>query len=246
MRVACSLTTRSVPPSAPGADAEVAERIRHRVRRGLEDSGGLHPPTLFTPWPSTSITPRARRCGPPPLPRSPRPPAGVGNPSSVHGHGQAARAALEEARERLAAVLDCDPLEVVLTSGGTESVNLAITGAYRAARGRPDLLVPGGEHAATVEAVDALVASEGARLVPLAVDADARLEPAVLAAALDEHAHDRRARQPPLGEQRGGHREPRARARAPDPGVGRATARRRGRGVRGDPRVVPGVRRRRC
>ena len=112
----------------------------------------------------------------------------VGNPSSVHGHGQAARAALEEARERLAAVLDCDPLEVVLTSGGTESVNLAITGAYRAARGRPDLLVPGGEHAATVEAVDALVASEGARLVPLAVDADARLEPAVLAAALDEHA----------------------------------------------------------
>jgi cysteine desulfurase len=110
--------------------------------------------------------------------------ARVGNPSSVHRHGQAARAALEEARERLAAVLDCDPLEVVLTSGGTESVNLAITGAYRAARGRTDLLVPGGEHAATVEAVDALVASEGARLVPLAVDADARLDPAVLAAAL--------------------------------------------------------------
>ncbi len=111
----------------------------------------------------------------------------VGNPSSVHGHGQAARAALEEARERLASVLDCDPLEVVLTSGGTESVNLAITGAYRAARGRPDLLVPGGEHAATVETVDALVAGEGARLVPLPVDADARLEPAVLGAALDAH-----------------------------------------------------------
>ncbi|HEY8319570.1 MAG TPA: aminotransferase class V-fold PLP-dependent enzyme [Amnibacterium sp.] len=111
----------------------------------------------------------------------------VGNPSSVHGHGQAARAALEEARERLAAVLDCDPLEVVLTSGGTESVNLAITGSYRAARGRSDLLVPGGEHAATVEAVDALVASEGAHLVPLAVDAHARLAPAVLADALDEH-----------------------------------------------------------
>ena len=110
--------------------------------------------------------------------------ARVGNPSSVHRHGQAARAALEEARERLAAALQCDPLEVVLTSGGTESVNLAITGAYRAALGRSDLLVPGGEHAATVEAVDALVASEGARLVPLAVDEDCRLEPAVLAAAL--------------------------------------------------------------
>jgi len=112
----------------------------------------------------------------------------AGNPSSVHGHGQAARAALEDARERLAAVLDCDPLEVVLTSGGTESVNLAITGAYRAARGRTGLLVPGGEHAATVEAVDALVASEGARLVPLPVDADARLDPVVLRDALAEHA----------------------------------------------------------
>jgi cysteine desulfurase len=108
----------------------------------------------------------------------------VGNPSSVHRHGQAARAALEEARERIAAVLDCGPLEVVLTSGGTESVNLAITGAYRAARGRTELLVPGGEHAATVEAVDALVASEGARLVPLAVDGDCRLDPAVLEGAL--------------------------------------------------------------
>ncbi|MGN6743714.1 MAG: aminotransferase class V-fold PLP-dependent enzyme, partial [Amnibacterium sp.] len=113
--------------------------------------------------------------------------ARAGNPSSVHRHGQAARAALEEARERLAAVLDCDPLEVVLTSGGTESVNLAITGAYRAARGRTDLLVPGGEHAATVETVDALVAAEGGRLVPLPVDRDARLEPEVLGAALAEH-----------------------------------------------------------
>ncbi|HEV7622759.1 MAG TPA: aminotransferase class V-fold PLP-dependent enzyme, partial [Amnibacterium sp.] len=112
----------------------------------------------------------------------------VGNPSSVHRHGQAARAALEEARERLAAVLDCDPLEVVLTSGGTESVNLAVTGAYRAGRGRTDVLVPGGEHAATVEAVDALVASEGARLVPLAVDADCRLDAAELARALADSA----------------------------------------------------------
>jgi cysteine desulfurase len=106
----------------------------------------------------------------------------AGNPSSVHGHGQAARRVLEEARERLAAVLDCDPPEVVLTSGGTESVNLAIVGAYRAAG--PDrrvLLVAEGEHAATVETVDALVATEGAEAVPLPVDGTARLEPAVLA-----------------------------------------------------------------
>ena len=48
----------------------------------------------------------------------------VGNASSIHGAGQAARRLLEESRERLAAALDCDPVEVVFTSGGTESVNL--------------------------------------------------------------------------------------------------------------------------
>ena len=51
----------------------------------------------------------------------------VGNASSIHGAGQGARRVLEDARERLAAVLDCDPIEVVFTSGGTESVNLGMT-----------------------------------------------------------------------------------------------------------------------
>ncbi|WP_137844945.1 aminotransferase class V-fold PLP-dependent enzyme, partial [Microbacterium sp. 2FI] len=54
----------------------------------------------------------------------------VGNASSIHGFGQAARRLLEEARERLAAVLECDPIEIVLTSGGTESVNLALKGLW--------------------------------------------------------------------------------------------------------------------
>jgi cysteine desulfurase len=114
----------------------------------------------------------------------------AGNPSSVHRHGQAARAVLEDARERLAAVLDCAPLDLVLTSGGTESVNLAITGAFRAgaASGRRVLLSPGGEHAATGETIDALVAHEGAELVPLPVDGDARLAVATLAGARAEHA----------------------------------------------------------
>jgi len=52
----------------------------------------------------------------------------VGNASSIHGGGQAARRVLEGARERLATVLDCDPVEVVFTSGGTESINLALKG----------------------------------------------------------------------------------------------------------------------
>lgn len=106
----------------------------------------------------------------------------VGNPSSVHRHGQAARAMLEEARERLAAVAGCESVEVLFTSGGTEAVNLAVAGAWRAGGGGA-LLLPGGEHAATVESAEALE-RDGARIVHLPVDSDARLEPAVLADAL--------------------------------------------------------------
>jgi cysteine desulfurase len=51
-----------------------------------------------------------------------------GNASSIHHHGQETRAAVERARESVAALLECRPLEVVFTSGGTESDNLAIFG----------------------------------------------------------------------------------------------------------------------
>ena len=108
--------------------------------------------------------------------------ATVGNPSSIHRHGQAARALLEEARERLAAAAGCEPVEVLFTSGGTEAVNLGVAGGWRAG-GRGTLLVPGGEHAATVETAEAL-AQEGARIVRVPVDSDARLAPEVLRAAL--------------------------------------------------------------
>jgi cysteine desulfurase len=54
--------------------------------------------------------------------------AQYGNPSSVHALGRRARFAVEEARERVAAVLSCEPAEVVFTSGGTEANNLAIRG----------------------------------------------------------------------------------------------------------------------
>ena len=50
----------------------------------------------------------------------------VGNPSSIHAHGQAARDLLETGRERVAASLGVDPVEVVVTSGGTEAINLAL------------------------------------------------------------------------------------------------------------------------
>jgi len=54
-----------------------------------------------------------------------------GNPSSVHHVGRQARALLDEAHDRAAQVFRCKPSEVVFTSGGTESTNLAIFGSAR-------------------------------------------------------------------------------------------------------------------
>src|ERR1700726_2865146 len=54
-----------------------------------------------------------------------------GNASSIHHHGQETRAAVEHAREAVAALLGCRAPEVVFTSGGTESDNLAIFGLVR-------------------------------------------------------------------------------------------------------------------
>jgi cysteine desulfurase len=54
-----------------------------------------------------------------------------GNASSIHQHGQHARAAVEQAREQVAALLNCRPSEIVFTSGGTESDNMAIFGVLR-------------------------------------------------------------------------------------------------------------------
>ena len=103
----------------------------------------------------------------------------VGNASSIHGAGQSARRVLEDSRERLAAALDCDPVEVVFTSGGTESVNLGITGLYRARRestGRVAIVAPSAEHHATLDTLTWLHAHEVAELEWVSVDRDARLD----------------------------------------------------------------------
>ena len=114
----------------------------------------------------------------------------VGNPSSIHSAGQGAKRLLEESRERVAATLGCDPIEVVFTSGGTESVNLGVKGlwwARQSDRPRPRLLVPGGEHHATVDTVEWLERYEGAVVTTIPLDELGRVRLDALAAALDEH-----------------------------------------------------------
>jgi len=108
----------------------------------------------------------------------------VGNASSTHGAGQDARRVLEEARERVAAVLDSDPIEVVFTSGGTESINLALQGLWSARRdGADSIVLPDAEHHATMDTVAAL-ATHGAFVRSVPVSAVARIDPVVFAERL--------------------------------------------------------------
>ena len=75
-----------------------------------------------------------------------------GNPSSVHGFGREARVALEDAREKIARMLNCDPAELFFTSGGTEADNLALMGVMEANRDRGDhLIISKVEHHAVLE-----------------------------------------------------------------------------------------------
>lgn len=109
----------------------------------------------------------------------------VGNASSIHRYGQSARRLLEDARERLAAVVDCDPVEVVFTSGGTEAVNLALKGLWWSrAEGTDAVVLPDGEHHATLDAVEWLRGSEGAVVFPVPLSSRGAIDTAEFTRAL--------------------------------------------------------------
>ena len=97
----------------------------------------------------------------------------LGNPSSIHASGQQARMRLETAREAIARHLGAEPIEVVLTSGGTESINLAIKGIYwqrqRSGAGRR-ILTTAAEHHATLDAIKWLTEYQGAEVGFIDVD----------------------------------------------------------------------------
>ncbi len=111
-----------------------------------------------------------------------------GNPHSVeHRLGTDAEAAVEAARADIAALVAADPREIVLTSGATESNNIAIKGAARHALTSGDprrrVITVATEHKCVLESVSDL-AAEGFEPVILPVDPDGRLDPAHLVAAL--------------------------------------------------------------
>jgi cysteine desulfurase len=114
----------------------------------------------------------------------------TGNASSLHTAGRAARRVVEESRERLARAIGARPSEVVFTSGGTESDNLAVKGAFAARReqdpARHRLVVSGIEHHAVLDCVEHLVAHEGAKVTWVEPDADGLVSPPAVRAAIEE------------------------------------------------------------
>ena len=101
-----------------------------------------------------------------------------GNPSSVHHVGQSARALLDEARERVAATLKCKPSELIFTSGGSESTNLAILGIARQLRAKGRHIITSAvEHHAVLHPCEYLANNDGFEVSVLPVDAVGRVSP---------------------------------------------------------------------
>lgn len=106
------------------------------------------------------------------------------NPSSVHREGREARAALDDARDRVAALLGASRKEITFVGSGSEADNQAIIGVARARRDRGRHIVSTAiEHHAVLHALDAL-AAEGFEITLLPVDRNGRLDPDVFAAAV--------------------------------------------------------------
>jgi len=105
--------------------------------------------------------------------------ASVGNANSLHASGRGARRVVEESRERIARALGCRPGDVVFTSGGTESDNLALKGIFWARRAadprRVRILSTAIEHHAVLDPLDWLAEAEGAEVELLPVDDRAHL-----------------------------------------------------------------------
>jgi cysteine desulfurase len=101
-----------------------------------------------------------------------------GNPSSVHHVGRKARALLDDARDRAAKFLGAKPSEIIFTSGGTESNNLAIFGTARALKSKGKHLITSVvEHDAVLQSFDYLEKKEGFEVTRLPVNSEGRVSP---------------------------------------------------------------------
>jgi cysteine desulfurase len=116
----------------------------------------------------------------------------VGNPASVHSFGQHSRQILEQAREDIARAINCDRNEVIFTSGGTESDNLAIKGIYWDVNSKDlsknVIVSAAAEHHAVLDAINWLVDSQNAELYLIPSDDQGVLDIPALERYLEQNA----------------------------------------------------------
>jgi len=98
-----------------------------------------------------------------------------GNPSSIHTFGGQVKKDMDKAREQVAALIGADPSEIVFTSCGSESDNMAVRGAVEAAGGYPHVVTTRVEHPAVLT-VCRYLGDLGRRLTELPVDSEGRLD----------------------------------------------------------------------
>jgi len=109
-----------------------------------------------------------------------------GNPSSLHSYGQDARAAIEQAREHVARAIGATPQEIIFTSGGTESDNLAIRGVLRGKSGKDHIITSAIEHPAVLETCK-FVEKLGHEVTYIPVDRDGRVNPVAIEEAVQDN-----------------------------------------------------------
>lgn len=114
----------------------------------------------------------------------------VGNPSSLHTDGRAARKGVEDARDVIAQSLGCASSEVIFTGSGTEANNIAIKGLYWMRNQeikRPYILISAIEHQAVMEPADWLAAHDGAQVIRIPVSSLGVLDLHTLTRTIAEH-----------------------------------------------------------
>ena len=110
-----------------------------------------------------------------------------GNPSSIYAEGRAARAAIDRARDEVAAAINAEPSEIVFTSGGTEADNLALRGALKARRDERDGLVTTAiEHHAVIDTARDLERHDHVRVTVVGVDRYGVVDPETIRGAIDD------------------------------------------------------------
>jgi cysteine desulfurase len=116
----------------------------------------------------------------------------IGNPASVHSFGQRSRQILEQAREEIAKAIQCDRNEVIFTSGGTESDNLAIKGMYWNVNSKNPtkniIVSSAAEHHAVLDAINWLVDSQNAQAFWIPSDDQGILDLQALESFLEQNA----------------------------------------------------------